>query len=189
MNSTHAVRSIALLSVVLAVQAAQAAPATEVSTTRAAAQEKVGRFMVNLKIGPALGAYNSVHLGAIVLELGWSVLPNKDLYLLLPLQFHFTQGGGAVIVPVGLQYDIRLPVPGLYLYPRLSLGYVASFAGDGMGGTATSHFGIVTPEFGIKYVFQGRWNLGGEIFSLPIAFNGAGAALQYRILVSAGLNF
>lgn len=158
-------------------------------TVGSSTSDKVGRFMANFKIGPALGAHNAGHQGAIVLDLGWSVLPNKNAYLLLPLQFHFAQGGGAVILPVGFQYDIGIAkVPGLYLYPRLSIGY-AAFIASAEGQTVTSHFGVLTPEFGAKYVFKGRWNLGGEIFSLPIFFTNGGAAVQYRILLSAGVNF
>ena len=174
----------------LSLAASQAVAATsggEVS--KAATPDKIGRFMVNFKIGPAIGAYNSAHLGAIVLEGGWAVLENKSLYLVVPLQFHFTSGGGSFHLPVGLQYDVTLPVKNLYVYPRLSMGYLLAFAGDGAGNTVTSHFGVITPEFGIKYVLNGRWNLGGEPVSLPIAFNSGGAALQYRILLTAGANF
>lgn len=146
---------------------------------------KAGRFMANLKIGPALGAYNAGHQGAIVLEGGMAVLPDRSLYVLLPLQFQFAQGGGSIIIPVGLQYDIRLPVKGLYVYPRLSIGYAAVIA----SGVDTAHLGMVNPEFGIKYVYKGRWNFGGEPFSLPIFFSGGGASLNYRILLSAGANF
>lgn len=153
------------------------------------AGDKVGRFMANFKIGPSFGAYNAGHQGAIVLELGWSVLPNKNAYLLFPLQFQFASGGGAVILPVGFQYDIAIAkVPGLYLYPRLSLAY-AAFIASAFGSTSTTHFGALIPEFGAKYVLKGRWNFGGEIFSLPIFFNSGGAAIQYRILLSAGMNF
>ncbi len=155
----------------------------------AAPSDKVGRFMANFKIGPAIGAHNAGHQGAIVLEAGWSVLPNKNAYLLFPLQFQFAEGGGAIILPVGFQYDIGIKqVPGLYLYPRLSFGY-AAFIASALGQTATTHFGVLMPEFGAKYVYKGRYNFGGEIFSLPIYFNDGGAAVQYRILLSAGMNF
>ncbi len=151
--------------------------------------DKVGRFMASFKIGPAIGAHNAGHQGAIVLEAGWSVLPNKNAYLLFPLQFQFAEGGGAIILPVGFQYDIGIKqVPGLYLYPRLSLGY-AAFIASALGQTTTTHFGVLMPEFGAKYVWKGRWNFGGEIFSLPIYFAEGGAAVQYRILLSAGMNF
>lgn len=177
------------LSVVLALGmgAAMQRPAAAAQSPLTA--EKVGPFMANFKIGPAFGAHNTGHQGAIVLDVGWSVLSNKNGYLLLPLQFQFAQGGGAVVVPVGFQYDIPIhAVPGLYLYPRLSLGY-AAFIASAEGETQTSHFGALIPEFGAKYVLKGRWNLGGEIFSLPVYFNSGGAAVSYRILLSGGMNF
>lgn len=146
---------------------------------------KAGRFMANFKIGPALGAYNAGHQGAIVLEGGMALLADRSLYLLLPLQFQFAQGGGSIIIPAGLQYDIRLPVRGLFVYPRLSMGYAAVIVQD----AGTSHLGMIAPEFGIKYVLKGRWNLGGEPVSLPIFFSSGGASLNYRILLYAGANF
>lgn len=162
---------------------------SDASSPPAAPSDKVGRFMANFKIGPAIGAHNAGHQGAIVLEAGWSVLPNKNAYLLFPLQFQFAEGGGAIILPVGFQYDIGIKqVPGLYLYPRLSLGY-AAFIASALGQTTTTHFGVLMPEFGAKYVYKGRYNFGGEIFSLPIYFAEGGAAVQYRILLSAGMNF
>lgn len=163
--------------------------------------EKVGRFMFNFKVGPALcaffsvpklgvsGSCNNSHMGAIVLDLGWSVLPNKNAYLLLPLQFQFRDSVGIITVPIGFQYDFQLPVKGLFVYPRASIGYSVSIASQLNGQTVTSHLGVLTPEFGVKYVFGGRWNVGAELFSLPIYFNGDGAQIYYRILLYGGVNF
>lgn len=53
----------------------------------------------------------------------------------------------------------------------------------------TTHFSVLIPAFGAKYIYKGRCNSGGEIFSLPIYFNSGGAAIQYRIMLSAGMNF
>lgn len=166
--------------------------------------EKVGRFMANFKIGPSLCAYasgpggsgscNGFHQGAIVVELGWSVLPSKNAYLLLPLQFQFRPSFGAIMVPVGFQYDLELPIKGLYLYPRAFFGYAALVSSGpnpltGQTTTVTSHAGVFAPEFGLKYVFGGRWNVGGDLFSLPILFNSDSAQVYYRILLYGGVNF
>jgi hypothetical protein len=155
--------------------------------------DKAGRFMASAKLGPAICLYNCTHQGAFVLELGFSVLPNKNAYLLLPLQFQFGLGGAAVIVPLGFQYDVAVPwLPGLYIYPRFSIGY-ALLIESTMPGAPTVHSGTVIPEFGVKYVFRRRWNFGGEIFSLPLYFgqmqSGAFLNVYYRILLSAGVNF
>src|SRR5207248_1624772 len=128
-----------------------------------------------------------------VLDFGWSVVPNKNLYLVVAPQFQFLAGGGGFILPVGIQYDIALPVKGLYIYPRLLVGYgyfsVPFVDAFGLPQTLTASYGFLLPEVGIKYIFRGRWNFGGEVFSLPIAFNGDGAKLSYRVLASAGVNF
>lgn len=157
-----------------------------------APNDKAGRFMFNFKIGPAFGVYSAGHSGAIVLDFGWSVLPNKNAYLLIPLQFQFAQGVGSVIIPVGFQYDFQMPLKNLFIYPRLSIGYAAFF-----GGGATVHTGTFIPEFGAKYVFRGRWNFGAELFSLPIFFGRVSSFGQdtvstsvfYRMLFYAGVNF
>jgi len=155
--------------------------------------EKAGRFLAGLKIGPALCLYACEHQGALVVEIGYSVLPNKNAYLIFPLQFQFAPSGAAVIVPVAFQYDIAVPrLTGLYVYPRLTVGY-ALILDNATSGAAPLHGGIVMPEFGLKYVFRGRWNLGGELFSLPFLFGqdpgGSFLRLYYRITLSAGVNF
>ena len=155
---------------------------------------KPGRFMFNLKIGPAICATGCTsHEGALVLDFGWSVLPNKHAYVVVPLQFHFSTTTAAVMVPFGFQYDFGISkVPGLYIYPRVSLGYAALFDSS-TGVQTTTHTGVFLPELGAKFILRGRFNFGGEIFSLPVVF-GRGpfstlVNVSYRILVYAGVNF
>lgn len=156
---------------------------------------KPGRFMVNLKVGPAICATGCPsHEGAAGLEIGWSVLPNKNAYVVVPLQFQFSSSTSAVLVPLGFQYDFAISrVPGLYIYPRISLGYAALF-NSSTGVTQTQHGGVFIPEAGIKFILRGRFNFGGEFFSLPVLF-GPGdfgrsfTYVYYRILVHAGINF
>lgn len=154
--------------------------------------EKAGPFMFNVKIGPAFCLYpsNCPHQGAIVLDLGAALTRNRNGYLLLPVQFQFLPGASAIIVPVGFQYDVRLPFRGGYFYPRIMAGYAALLT-DGQVGTPQSvlHSGVLIPELGIKYILNGRWNFGGEFFSLPFFFNSTGVQLYYRILLSAGITF
>lgn len=155
---------------------------------------KAGRFMANLKIGPAICAYTCTsHEGALVVDLGWSVLPNRNAYVIIPLQFQFSTTTAAVIAPFGFQYDLAIPrVPGLYFYPRLSLGY-AALLDSSTGVTTTTHAGILLPELGAKFILRGRFNFGGEFFSLPVIFGrgpfGGFVDVFYRILVYAGINF
>lgn len=155
---------------------------------------KPGRFMLNLKIGPSICATGCTsHEGAAVLDFGWSVLPNKHAYVVVPLQFHFSMTTAAVMVPFGFQYDFGISkVPGLYLYPRVSVGYAALFDSS-TGVQTTTHAGLFLPELGAKFILRGRFNFGGEIFSLPVIF-GRGpfstlVNVSYRILLYAGVNF
>lgn len=155
---------------------------------------KAGRFMANLKIGPAICAYTCAsHEGALVVDLGWSVLPNRNAYVVIPLQFQFSTTTTAVMVPFGFQYDLAISrVPGLYFYPRLSVGY-AALLDSSTGVTTTTHAGILLPELGAKFIMRGRFNFGGEFFSLPVIFGrgtfGSFVDVFYRILVYAGINF
>lgn len=154
--------------------------------------EKVGRGIASFKIGPSICLYNCFHEGSILLEIGYSVLPNKNAYLLLPIQFQFAPNGSVIMVPLGFQYDLAVPrVPGLYFYPRITMGYALVI--DNLGaGSPTTHAGVFIPEFGVKYVYHGRFNIGGEFVSLPIIFGSlptGNSNIYYRIQLSLGVNF
>lgn len=162
--------------------------------------EKAGRFMFNFKIGPALcltsasnrgaSSCGDLHQGAMVFDLGFAVIPN--LYLIFPFQFQFRDHFVAVLLPFGVQYDIGLPLKGLYLYPRATLGYAPFMVFGNIGPidlSGRSDYGFFMPEFGVKYVINKRWNVGGEPFSLPIFFNRERTVLYYRIFVYGGVNF
>ena len=178
---------------------------------------KVGRFMFNFKIGPAVLGYPSLNgstlvQAALVTEIGIAVTANRNGYLFLPLSFQLSPGAYLITIPIGFQYDIALPVRGLYLTPRGSVGYTAAIAPNtscsGIGcssETVVSHLGTITPEIGIKYIFKGRYNLGFDPFSLPISIGNDGdcsvngtrsvctnnvhAVLFYRLLFYGGINF
>lgn len=148
--------------------------------------------MANVKIGPAVCLYACSHEGLIGLEIGVSVLPNKNGYLVLPVQFQFAPSGSVVMVPIGFQYDLAVSrLPGLYFYPRFSVGYALIV--DNVNASAPmTHGGVIIPEFGVKYVYHGRWNIGGEFFSLPLVMGPTAVGylnLYYRISLSAGVNF
>lgn len=243
------IRSLALSTIVLWVSAAAAdepgvsasatvsvqAPPTAAQPPPAAAQppsaepapagqpltsaDKVGRFMFNLKIGPAILAYPTITSGvtlvqaALTTELGFAVTPDRKGYLLLPLGFQLSPSRYLISIPIGFQYDIALPVRGLYLTPRGSIGYSAAISESTIctgqnctSSTYVSHQGVITPEIGIKYIIRGRFNLGFDPFSLPIYFSGprtcnstgtgtlcvnysGGAVVFYRLLFYGGVNF
>ena len=154
--------------------------------------EKAGPFMFNVKIGPAFCLFPNgcAHQGALVLDLGAALTRNRNGYLLLPVQFQFLPGASAIIVPVGFQYDVRVPFRGVYFYPRIMAGYAALLTDNSPGTPQTVvHSGVLIPELGVKYILNGRWNFGGEFFSLPFFFNANGVVLFYRFQLSAGVNF
>jgi hypothetical protein len=171
---------------------------------------KVGRFMFNLKIGPAATAKSAVDygvyspygcgfygckptMGAIVLDFGVSVDAAHNAYLLFPLQFQVHDVGSIVMVPVGFQYDIPIrQVPGLYITPRALIGYAAFV--PNCTPCSTVNGGFIALEVGAKLIFAKRWNVGFEPFSLPIFFgqfdNGVNfSAVSYRVLFYGGANF
>ncbi len=168
--------------------------------------------MFNLKLGPAFPVYDDFYTpsttttaplppscatfpydcpdtglgvtGTLMLDFGFAVTPDRNGYLLFPLQFQFSKAGSFVLIPIGFQYDIPLPVKGLYLTPRFSGGYAAYV----VRGHRVADLGAIVPEFGAKYVFARRWNVGVDAFSLPIYF-GDFTAVSYRLLVYGGANF
>jgi hypothetical protein len=171
---------------------------------------KAGRLMFNLKVGPAFAAYDDFYAtstntplpvtcssfpyecpdsglgitGTLMLDFGLAVTPDRNGYLLFPLQFQIAKAGSFVMIPIGFQYDIPLPVRGLYLTPRLSVGYAAYV----VRGHRVADLGAFVPEFGAKYVIARRWNVGLDAFSLPIYF-GDFTAVSYRLLLYGGVNF
>jgi hypothetical protein len=157
----------------------------------AQAQDKAGPWMANLKIGPSIGAYQAPTQFGLELEIGYALpfVPGRNAYITFPFQFGFSGGVTMIAVPFAFQYDIPIrQVRGLYIYPRFSLGY-AALVTSAFGVTATANAAFITPEFGIKYILNGRWNFGFEPFSLPILAGDGGASIFYRLLFYAGANF
>lgn len=171
--------------------------------------EKAGPAMLNLKLGTSIPVYVKdlpPDLGpldalpaffALQIEAALAVDRGRRAYVLFPFQVHVGSRGELtlvkIVVPVGFQYDIPIvAVPGLYLYPRLSVGY--AYYNGSVGGTSdTRHGAMIVPEFGVKYVLKRRWNFGFEPFGLPIhVFQGtagsSGAHVDYRLQGYAGVN-
>jgi hypothetical protein len=141
-------------------------------------------FMLNVKIGPSIGLKDLPTQLALQVELGVAITPDGLGSIILPLQLHIVHEPSAVMIPLGFQYDIPLPVKSLYLYPRASLGYAALFNDAG----AISHMGVAVPEVGLKYT-PGRFNFGLEPVSLPLLFDGTRVLVTYRVLAYAGVTF
>lgn len=166
--------------------APQSAPGTSLFAPPAPSALKSGRFMVNLRIGPAIGLKDIDSSFLLSPEFGVAILPEYKGYLIAPLAFQFGSGYTLVQIPLGFQYDLALPVPGLFLTPRVTLGYAALII-NSQGSTGS---GVFTPELGAKYVFRKRWNFGAELISFPILFGSTlGTLALWRLQFYAGANF
>ena len=160
--------------------------------------EKAGLFMMNFRGGPAFGVANADNslrfVGALGVDLGFAVSHDYNAYIVLTPQLQLRDSFFNLSLPIGFQYDIRI-ARGLYLYPRASIGYSALIFTSSFDygpfryyASTTVHGGILIPEFGLKYVVNGRLNLGFEPFSLPIFFNGDGYNIWYRFMFFIGFN-
>ncbi len=152
---------------------------------------KAGRFMLNLKLGPAIAISRTAFSAAsIELDFGIGLNADRSLYLVISPAVQAGLVGTFIIVPVGVQYDFKLPgPPGLYLSPRVLLGYAHLLPGSGAS-HATGYFEVA---LGLKYIFKQRWNISFEPFSLPVIFGNADGEnfteIYYRIMVGGGVNF
>ena len=178
-------------------------PAPEVAMSPIAAPApppvtKAGPIMINLRLGGAVGIFAATDgkfasgsaPGQFVVgaEFGYGFGREHNIYLIVPLAFHYIPdlGYSYIMIPVGVQFDIPIrAVPGLYIYPRVSVGYSGLIASG-----QVAHGVVFTPEFGIKYVLRGRLNLGVDPVSFPITYypESKVASGAYRFTVYAGVN-
>ena len=160
---------------------------------------KAGRVMLNARGGVAVGIANADHdlylLGMVGIDFGVALSANYNAYLVLTPQLDLKDGLYNVMVPLGFQYDIRL-FRGLFLYPRVSLGYAALISNASIdfgplhfSASDVIHGGVAIPELGLKLVLGGRLNLGIEPLSVPIFFTDKNYAAWYRVNVFLGGNF
>ena len=163
---------VAMLGAAMAISAAQPASAKD--------------MWFNLKLGPSFGVNDSsVTQFALQLEFGYQVIPNG--HLVFPFQMQMGNSVFGLGIPVGFQYDIPIGgVKGLFIYPRLVLGY-AVFIPSGEA-TSTQHVFLLAPGFGIKYVLKDQFQFGFEPFELPIGI-GSATGVSYRLNFYAGIKF
>ncbi len=193
-------RSRSFTRAVLGATALVTSLAASSSSAWALGEEKAGPFMANLKIGPAidLDGPPGVTQFALELEAGIALDHKNNAYLTFTPQFEFGSfcggfdrfgcgGRGSVttiILPLGFQYDIEMPVKHLFIYPKINLGL-----GLFTGGGTTAAF-VLQPAFGIKYQLLKNFHFGGEPFSLPFflgnKYDNFGA--QYQIYLYAGVD-
>lgn len=161
--------------------------------------DKSGRVMLNLRGGPAFGIANVGqdlrYLGMLGIDFGVALSKDFNAYLVLSPQVDLRQDFYNIIVPLGFQYDVRI-ARGLFLYPRISLGYSAMISNASLNlgslrlsATDVTHGGMAIGELGVKYVINGRFNVGLEPLSIPIFFTSDNYAIWYRVTLFLGGNF
>lgn len=161
--------------------------------------DKGGRVMLNVRGGGAIGIAHADRelgrLGMVGLDFGVALSKDNNAYLVITPQVDLRDGLYNVMVPIGFQYDIRL-ARGLYLYPRVSLGYSAlisttsiDFGSLHFSANQTTHGGVGIPELGLKYVVNGHFNLGIEPLSFPIFFTDRDYVAWYRAMLFLGATF
>jgi hypothetical protein len=160
--------------------------------------DKSGRVMLNARGGLALGVANAEHelylMGVGGIDLGVAVSQNYNAYLILTPQLQVRPDLYAVMIPFGFQYDIHL-VRGLFLSPRVSIGYSALISNASIdfgplrfSANQVTHAGVAIPELGLKYVVNGRFNIGVEPASFAILFTDRDYVAWYRAMVFLGVN-
>lgn len=151
------------------------------------------QFMANFKSGTAVGATISSLYYSMTVEFGITMVPKDRGYLIFPFTFDLTGSVSTITLPVGFQYDVPLRVKGLFLTPRISIGYSLTTTPtvNSMGGPDTTvvHGGTVMLEAGLKYLLLSRVHVGVDCFSLPIRFSSTSATVGFRMLLYGGLNF
>ncbi len=162
---------------------AAAASSLAIATSAFAINEhpKGGDFQANFKLGPAIHASRRAPDTQFAMQLEISgAIVGDDGYLGFAPQFQF--GDLALInLPISFQYDIKLPVKNLYIYPRIE-------AGLGMIPDADYYAFTLQPEFGAKYQFHENFHALVEPLSLPMYF-GDPVFLQYRVYFGVGADF
>ncbi len=161
--------------------------------------EEVGRpekrWMVNVDLGGDFEIYNEPNQFVVGAQVGYRVLADRRAYLMLVPEVKVAGNLATLILPAAFQWEFGLPVANLYVYPRLGLGYAASFASTvlppELGGTRTQtfHYGVITGAGGLKYVINDRWNVALEPVGFTLFFNGDGSSMVYRLTALGGVNF
>lgn len=140
-------------------------------------EKKAGPLMGNFKLAPAVSFGDVGYLDtqfALQLEIAYAVDRKNAAYIGFNPQFQFANFTNINLTGT-FQYDIELPVEGLYLYPKINAGlaiFPNSFAGYcgrfGCGGRGASVAFALQPEFGVKYNIFKNFHVLGEPLSFPI---------------------
>jgi hypothetical protein len=159
-------------------------------------EKKAGPLMGNFKLAPAVSFGDIGYIDtqfAMELEIAYAVDKKNNAYIGFNPQFQFARFTNINLTGT-FQYDIELPVEGLYLYPKINAGlaiFPASSYGYycgrfGCGGSTGVAFAL-QPEFGVKYNIMKNFHVLGEPLSFPIYIAGHTFA-QWRFWFGVGFD-
>lgn len=159
-------------------------------------KEKAGRWMFNIRIGAAAnlgcgryyrGYCDGYRAAQFVLSPEVAVALDRGYHAYLGIIPQFQVGDRFTIinVPLTFQYDIELPVKGLYIYPKVNAGYSRHIESDG-------NYFMIEPAVGIKYQFHKNVHFGGEPLGFPMYIGEqrgvSDFAAQYHFLAYIGFD-
>jgi hypothetical protein len=150
--------------------------------TTALAKDKAGRFSGTLKIGPAIEIDDIETQFSLSPEFAIALDRDYNAYLGLAGQFQFGDGWTSIAIPLFFQYDIELPVEGLYLYPKINAGFWY------LANPVEEPGFMLEPVFGIKYQAHKNFHVGGEPLGIPMYMGDGFFSAQYHFYVFGGFD-
>ena len=150
------------------------------TATRGSAADKAGRFSITAKVGPAIKLDDSYLQVSAIPEFMVAVDGNYNVYFGVAPQLQYTADVTTLNFPATFQYDIELPVDGLYVYPKLSGG--ASYV---LETSRTS--GFIEPALGVKYQAHEHVHVILEPVGVPL-YIGRYFAAQFHMFVGVGVD-
>lgn len=145
------------------------------------AADKAGRISGTLKIGPALNIDDTETQFSLSPEFGIALDKDYNAYLGIAGQFQFGDRFTTIAVPLYFQYDIELPVDGLFIYPKVNAGIWYHTQSE------TAGF-MLEPAFGIKYQAHKNFHVGGEPIGIPMYMGEGFFAAQYHLYILGGFD-
>lgn len=177
-GAAAAVAAAAAAPPALAEEPTSPAPAAPSTATSAPTDEvrPAGPLSATLKIGPAIEASTRATT-QLAFELDVAYAIGDRGHVGVAPQLHVIDDA-MIVVPVAFQYDVRLPVEGLAVYPRIAAGVAMVPAADAVG------FAL-QPAIGVKWRIDERLHAVLEPVNLPMTF-GDPVLLHARILAGVG---
>ena len=144
------------------------------------AADTAGRVSGTLKIGPAVNIDDTEHQFSLSPEFAVALDKDYNAYLGVAGQFQFGDFFTTIAIPLFFQYDIELPVDGLFIFPKVNAGvwFVTRYDEAAF---------MLEPVLGIKYQAHKNFHVGAEPLGFPM-YMGNGFAAQYHFYAFGGFD-